>query len=549
MNEFFMQLFRDFSADPLLQGIVAALATFILEDPTTVGCGLLVAQGVMSFQAAFLGLSLGIAGGDFGLYLLGRLAQPLAVSLGLVDLERLENAGSWLNRNLVWAVVVTRFVPGMRLPTYTTAGVLKVNPWKFLATAVAASLVWTFLLLHLTMQLQEKVLEHLGAWQWPLGLGLIGALAGGQWLLARRRRAASGAAPRPPAVSAFELWPPWLFYLPVGGYYLWLALRFRGLLLPTAANPAIYAGGWILESKSQILSLVPPAQAAWVAPHVVYQVPDPPPPPADLAEAAWAAARGAGLDLPLVAKPDIGQRGAGVRRLWSRGDLAAYLAAFPPGEGVILQKLVEMPQEAGILYFRRPGQAAGEIFSLTLKHFPTVTGDGVHSLRELIEADRRARLLTKVYFARHRARLDEVVPAGEEFPLVFAGNHCQGAVFEDGRRLITPALTARVDALARALPGFSFGRFDVRFADQEELQRGRGFVIVEINGASAEATHIWDARTRLAQAYGTLFRQFRVLFEIGAANRRAGHRPLGLAQAWRDLWAYRRKAKAYPPTE
>ena len=53
---------------------------------------------------------------------------------------------------------------------------------------------------------------------------------------------------------------------------------------------------------------------------------------------------------------------------------------------------------------------------------------------------------------------------GERVRLVFAGNHCKGAAFRDGRDLITPALTERVDWLARTIPGFHFGRFDVRFS-------------------------------------------------------------------------------------
>ena len=39
----------------------------------------------------------------------------------------------------------------------------------------------------------------------------------------------------------------------------------------------------------------------------------------------------------------------------------------------------------------------------------------------------------------------------------------------------------------------------------------------------AEATHIWDASATLPDAYVTLFEQFRILFEIGAANRRRVH--------------------------
>ena len=45
---------------------------------------------------------------------------------------------------------------------------------------------------------------------------------------------------------------------------------------------------------------------------------------------------------------------------------------------------------------------------------------------------------------------------------------------------------------------------------------GRNFTIVEVNGAGAESTHIWDRRTPLLAAWRDLMRQYRWLFEIGA---------------------------------
>ncbi|CAG0910597.1 unnamed protein product, partial [Cyprideis torosa] len=47
-----------------------------------------------------------------------------------------------------------------------------------------------------------------------------------------------------------------------------------------------------------------------------------------------------------------------------------------------------------------------------------------------------------------------------------------------------------------------------------------------INGAGAEATHIWDSKTTLREAYATLMEQYRLLFEIGAQNRARGYEPM-----------------------
>ena len=141
-----------------------------------------------------------------------------------------------------------------------------------------------------------------------------------------------------------------------------------------------------------------------------------------------------------------------------------------------------------------------------------------------------------------------MLPAGAAFRLAFAGSHSRGAIFRDGTALVTPAMEERFDAIARSIPEFWFGRFDVRFADVEALRRGEGFTIVELNGAGAESTHIWDSRTRLRDAYRTLFRQYAALWRIGAANRRRGFRPEG----WRAFLARRGRERAatgrYPAT-
>jgi hypothetical protein len=112
--------------------------------------------------------------------------------------------------------------------------------------------------------------------------------------------------------------------------------------------------------------------------------------------------------------------------------------------------------------------------------------------------------------------------------------------------VLTPALAARIDEIAQSLSRFQFGRFDMRFRDMESFQRGEGFLIVEINGAGAEATHIWDADASLQDAYRTLFGQFRVLFEIGSINRRNGEKPIGPIQFLKDVLVYQRLSRKYP---
>ena len=353
-----------------------------------------------------------------------------------------------------------------------------------------------------------------------------------------------------PALSYFEFWPMWAFYPPVMLYAAWLMLRYRGTLLPTVANPSFPGGGFYGESKAEILALAMRHVPEWVAPFIRLQRPESPAGDAEVeCSSALDALAAAGLTLPVVAKPDLGCRGAGVKLVRTPQDLQAYIDGFPHGAAYLLQRLVPHEGEAGIFYCRRPGEPRGRIVSITLKYFPHVNGDGRSSLRELILADPRAGQLSHLYLRRHTARLDDVPPAGASIRLAFAGSHSRGAIFRNGTHLVTPAMETRFDAIAQAMPEFHFGRFDVRFEAFSQVQQGEGFTILEVNGAGAESTHIWDRRTGLLEAWRDLMRQYRWLFEIGAANRARGYKPMGLAAFMRDYRREKLLTPQYPATD
>lgn len=347
-----------------------------------------------------------------------------------------------------------------------------------------------------------------------------------------------------PPVSLFEFWPSWLFYTPIVVQWVALGLRYGDFSLPTAANPRIAAGGLCGETKSSYLDQVAPRARHWLAPYACFDTSDHP--ARDLPEALRALA-GAGLGFPLVAKPDIGCNGTGVRLIATEADLARYLPEFPRRAPLMLQTYVPYDDEAGLFYIRRPGEARGRITSVTLKSSPVVTGDGRRTLRDLILADpRTGRVPQRLFLPRLASRLDEVPASGEPVRLVFVGNHCKGSTFRNGQEHVTEKLTERIDMIAHAIPDFHFGRLDLRFRSLTELRRGTGFTIIEVNGVGSEATHIWDPRTKLMAAYASQFAHYRAAFEIGRRMRAAGHRPAGIPTMWRLWRLQKRLMAAYP---
>jgi hypothetical protein len=199
---------------------------------------------------------------------------------------------------------------------------------------------------------------------------------------------------------------------------------------------------------------------------------------------------------------------------------ASYLAR--EANPVLVQPYHAGPYEAGVFYYRFPGAATGRILSITDKHFPAVVGDGQSTLEDLIWADPRLRMQAATFLARHHDKLACVPIAGERFALAVAGNHAQGTLFKDGRHLITSALEERIDSIAWSYGGFYVGRFDIRYGDVERFKAGEDLAIVELNGATAESTNIYDPDGSLLAAYRQLFRQWSIVFAIGARNRAQG---------------------------
>jgi hypothetical protein len=236
-----------------------------------------------------------------------------------------------------------------------------------------------------------------------------------------------------------------------------------------------------------------------------------------------------GWAFPLVFKPDVGQRGTGVKIVRTLEQAGEYLAR--ERRPVLVQPYHPGPFEAGVFYYRMPGSSRGRILSITDKHFPVVVGDGHSTLEELIWANPRLRMQARTFLERHSSRRDEVLGAGQSLALAIAGNHAQGTLFRDGRHLITRALEDRINSIAGSYNGFFIGRFDIRYTDLERFKAGEDLAIVELNGATAESTNIYDPAESLFDAYRQLFRQWALVFAIGAANQRNG----AAASSWRRL--------------
>ena len=488
-------------------GIV--LGTFVLEDIAIASSLALVQQGQISMGLAGFACFFGISLGDIILFLLGRGASRFDFirSWSLIKKAQRYFSHEEQRQKLATAIVVSRAIPGTRLPTYIGAGMLNYSFPSFVGLTLISVAIWV-----LATFAGGRLLLGQGQWHWSLivlGLLILMATLRRLFILgtdpwARKAWKSSWLKWR-----SFEFWPAWLFYLPMIPHYLKWSFKTRSLITPFYANPKILNGGIVGESKWDFLQDLPLAASytlkscKMVAPVTL--------------EAVKAEVQKLGLHFPWILKPDVGQRGFAVRWVKSWEDVEEYLAQSH--FDLIVQEKSKYAREAGVFYIKYPGKLRGEIFSITDKAFPTVVGDGVTTLGELILKDKRARIIAPIYFERHKVELDRVLRPGEVFALSECGNHCQGAIFYNGKNLMTPTLLEAMEDVVAHLPDFYFGRIDLRYESAEMLKEGRNFQIVEINGAGSEATHIWDASTTLSEAYQTLYQQWEHLFLIGQAVR------------------------------
>lgn len=228
-----------------------------------------------------------------------------------------------------------------------------------------------------------------------------------------------------------------------------------------------------------------------------------------------------GIKYPLIAKPDIGLRGSGVKKINTVADLKRY--AEKANFDYVVQDLIPFKNEVGIFYVRYPHEKTGKITGIVSKEFLIITGDGSATIAQLIKKNPRYELQFKVLQQEYGKKLLEVLPKGEKLNLVPYGNHARGAKFIDGSHWITPKLTETINEMCLQIPGFYFGRLDIMYATFEDLEQGENFAVVELNGAASEPTHIYDPKHSLFFAWKELARHITYMYEISVENHKAGN--------------------------
>jgi len=305
----------------------------------------------------------------------------------------------------------------------------------------------------------------------------------------------------------WEYWSFNLVYFPVFFYWIWLSIKARSFFFFSTSNPSIKNAGFTMESKKSIYDLLP--NGTYPGTILISAG-------TNMSNLSQILASN-NMNFPLVAKPDIGERGTAVKKLSCVEEASTYLTGIKVD--FLLQEWCDYPMEAGIFYCRYPDAAKGFISGIVAKEFMSITGTGKNTVEELLLKEDRYVLQYEQLKKEQPETLKIILPKGEARILVPYGNHCRGTLFTDASYRITPRLEEVFHQTCSQINGFYFGRLDIRFESWELLEQGSHFSIIELNGAGSEPTHIYDPSHSIWFAWKEIIRHLNILFRISKQNK------------------------------
>ncbi len=320
----------------------------------------------------------------------------------------------------------------------------------------------------------------------------------------------------------WEFWPYQFFYIPIYFLFIVHGIRCRTLSYFTLVNPGMKLGGFASYSKYEILKQLDPKYLPKTI--LLNDV--------RCKEVIIKKMMEQEIFFPIILKPDEGERGWKVEKINNDSELDGYLSTAP--EKLMLQEFIDLPEEYGVMYYRFPNKKTGHISSLMKRDFLTVTGDGSHTLLELICKSERCSSHLARLKRKFRNELHCILPPGERKILEPIGNHNRGTSFINSKSLINSDLVSAFDHVSAQLYEWYFGRYDIKTKSYEAMIAG-DFKVVEVNGVNSEPAHIYDSSTRLFKAYQDLFFHWNTILQISIENRKRGFKAEPMLDVYRSI--------------
>ncbi len=311
-------------------------------------------------------------------------------------------------------------------------------------------------------------------------------------------------------IKNWEQWPFKVLYAPITPVWLWYIIRSRAIWFFTPSNPKLTFGGMEGEPKKEMHNLLP----KHLCPSF-FNVS-----PGESFSNIISQLKEKNIGYPLIVKPEVGGQGILFRKINNEDELRNYHEMVPVE--YFIQEFIKYPVEVSLFYYRYPGKSKGVITGFLKKIPMQVSGDGEHTLKQLIMMNMKTAKRIKEIENKHADNLNNVPAKGEIYMLSHAANHNRGARFIDLKDEIDDALVSILDNISLSINDFFYGRYDIMCNSVEDLKQGKNFVILEYNGCGAEPNHFYDTGYTLVNAWKEILKHWKVLFRISKINNRAG---------------------------
>jgi hypothetical protein len=329
--------------------------------------------------------------------------------------------------------------------------------------------------------------------------------------------------------NSFEFWPAWTIHIPMYLIGIYHGIRLGNLNFFPAVNPGMVNGGLFLYSKFDSLSVFAsrniPKSLLSKPSHQCFELLN--------------KAEKSGLTFPMIFKPDIGERGRGVKLIRNEKEAEIYLRDFKD-ESVIVQEFISKSEEYGVFIQKDPSTRQIKVTSITQKIPLQVVGNGRDKVLELAQNHPRA----KRYLSEIKPELHGMVPAeGEVLRLSIKGNHCKGATFVDRSDWISPEITDAFQEICGNAEDFYYGRLDVKVHAPADLKNPAEIIILEVNGANSEPIHIYSHGKTYIGALREIAHYFQQMATIARFHLNTYSQKPKLKDLIKNFWLYRQLIK------
>ncbi|MGN6533481.1 MAG: hypothetical protein ACTHK0_17195, partial [Ginsengibacter sp.] len=177
-------------------------------------------------------------------------------------------------------------------------------------------------------------------------------------------------------LTSWQHWPFLPFYFPVSFVWFWYCIRSGSLWFFSTSNPTLTFGGFEGESKDEMYRLLPKEYF----PKTIFIKPK------NSFKQVCEDVKNHTFSYPFIVKPNTGMAGILFRKIDNQSQLEIYHHLV--SVDYIIQDYVDYPIEVSVFYHRHPENKTGKVSAFFLKKLPSIKGDGLSSIDELVKKNK-----------------------------------------------------------------------------------------------------------------------------------------------------------------